>query len=138
MADAEENYWGLERRRREEKKRAAERKRDGRAGRNLAGLKREAAKQVKKNSEKLAEVLMGRALKGHVASAKLVVQLAEQKKTDAEPKIRRRREPSMARWLALQPQWEDPAPEPPGPQWWEVKREEGTGDGGDEGTGSRQ
>jgi hypothetical protein len=111
MADAEENFWGREMRRRAEKKRAAEGKRAKRAGRSLAGLKKEAARQVTKNSGKLAEVLMEKALKGHIASAKLVVELAEAPVGEEVKPRRKKRGLSEAQRLALEPRWDSLTPE---------------------------
>jgi hypothetical protein len=107
MADAEERFWGGAKKKRE--KRAP----NVRADRNLARLKKAAARQVKKKGEELAETLMNKALRGDVASAKMVVGLAETKAEPDEkkPKWPRRREPSMALRLAREPQWNDLTPE---------------------------
>jgi hypothetical protein len=111
MADAEGNYWGLEMDRRAEKERAAERKRAKRAGRGVARLKKEAAKQVKQKSKELVDALMEKALQGHVASAKLVVELAEAQPVEGAKPKPRRRGLSEAERLALEPSWDSLTPE---------------------------
>jgi hypothetical protein len=136
MADAEENYWGLEMERRAEKKCAAERKRAKRAGRGVAGLKKEAAKQVRKKSKELVGALMEKALQGHVASAKLVVELAEVQPVEEAKAKRKKRGLSEAERLALEPPWVDPNPKPER-QWWQVGGDEGTRDQGNEGAGEQ-
>jgi len=68
-------------------------------------LHQAADKQVYEISEKLAEMLKKKALKGDLASAKTLVGLAERKKPQPEPK-KKRRGPSMAERLAAEPEWE--------------------------------
>ncbi len=108
MADAEKDYWGREMQRRAERKRAAEKKRAKRVGRNLAGLRKEAAKQVKKKGGELVKVLMDKALEGNVASAKMVVELAETKPGEEQKPKKRRRGLSTAQRWALEPEWVGP------------------------------
>jgi hypothetical protein len=82
-------------------------------GPNEAGpvrLQRAAARAVGRNSGKLTQMLLDKALAGHVESTKLLVTLAEPKKTDEKAK-KKRRGPSMAERLAQEPSWDDHSPE---------------------------
>jgi len=74
-------------------------------------LKKAAAQQLRKNGEKLAKALMDKALGGSVASAKMVVELAEGKKTEEKPKKKQRRGLSQAQRLAMEPSWDSLTPE---------------------------
>jgi hypothetical protein len=80
-------------------------------------LKRAADRKLSRNSAKLAELLTKRALEGDVASAKLLLALAEAKKPGP---VRKKSGPTMTEWLMLDlkvnGQWKDPN---------EKKREEG-------------
>jgi hypothetical protein len=105
MADAEERFWGGAKKGREKRERGAP------ADKNLRSLKRAAAKEVKKHGQKLAETLMVKALKGDVASARMVVTLAETKEGEAPKPKRRRRGLSLAQRLALEPSWDSLTPE---------------------------
>jgi hypothetical protein len=86
-------------------------------------LRKAADKRVGRISEKLADLLEGNALKGDLASTKVLVGLAERKKPMPEPK-KRRRGPSLPDQLAQEPEWE-------GPEW------DGDEEGGDQGLGAR-
>jgi hypothetical protein len=59
------------------------------------------------NSEKLADVLTSQALAGDLASAKVLVALAEGKKPGPEP-VKKRCGPGLAERLAAEPQWREP------------------------------
>jgi hypothetical protein len=76
-----------------------------------ARLKKAAARELRKNGEKLAKALMDKALEGNVASAKMVVELAEEKKDEETPKKRRPRGLTLAQRLALEPSWDSLTPE---------------------------
>lgn len=67
-------------------------------------LRLAADKRVGRNSEKLADLLTEKALAGDLASAKVLVGLAEGKKPQPEIK-KKRRGPSLAEQLAAEPQW---------------------------------
>jgi hypothetical protein len=56
----------------------------------------------------LADLLTEKALKGDLASTRVLVGLAERKKPRAEP-VKKRRGPSLAEQLAAEPQWQEPA-----------------------------
>ena len=58
-----------------------------------------------RNSEELADLLETKALAGDLASAKVLVGLAERKKPIPEP-VKRRRGPSLAELWAAEPQWQ--------------------------------
>jgi hypothetical protein len=105
MADAEERFGGGGKKKPEKKGRGA------RADKHLKTLKKEAARQVAAKSGKLVDALMEKALKGDVASAKMVVTLAETKEGAGKPKKRRKRGLSTAQRLALEPPWVDPGDE---------------------------
>ena len=68
-----------------------------------ARLKKAAAQQLRKNGVQLAKALMDKALEGNVASARMVVELAEVKEEE-KPK-RRPRGLTEAQRLAMQPEW---------------------------------
>ena len=68
-------------------------------------LRQAADKRVGRNSDKLADLLTEKALAGDLASAKVLVGLAERKKASLEPK-KRRRGPSLAERLAAEPEWQ--------------------------------
>jgi hypothetical protein len=69
-------------------------------------LRRAADRRLFKDWEELAGVIAGKALKGDLASAKMLVGLAEGKKPDPEP-AEEPCGPSLAEMLAADPQWED-------------------------------
>jgi hypothetical protein len=78
------------------------------AGKNGAEQLREAADmRVGMNSEELADLLTRKALEGDLASAKVLVGLAERKKPQAES-VKKRRGPGLAEQLAAEPQWKEP------------------------------
>jgi hypothetical protein len=83
-----------------------------------ARLKKAAAQQLRKNGVQLAKALMDKALEGSVASARMVVELAEVKEEE-KPKKRRPRGLTEAQRLAMEPQWEKTGPSKE-PEWWEV------------------
>ncbi|MGD0522593.1 MAG: hypothetical protein ABSA48_15160 [Terracidiphilus sp.] len=58
------------------------------------------------NSETLAVLLTNKALRGDVVTTKALVEIAEGKKPRPEPK-KKRRGPSLAEQLAMEPQWQD-------------------------------
>jgi hypothetical protein len=97
-----------------EKRRAGRRKKKG--GDDGAGpacadgveqLRQEADKQVGQHSEELADVLTKSALAGNVASARMLVVLAENKKPEPNPEDTRPVR-SIAEELAAQPEWRGP------------------------------
>jgi hypothetical protein len=67
-------------------------------------LRQAADKRVGQNSEGLADLLTKKALGGDLASAKVLVGLAERKKPKPERK-KTRRGPSLAQQLAAEPEW---------------------------------
>jgi hypothetical protein len=67
-------------------------------------LRQAADERVGLNSEKLADLLTEKALKGDLACAKALVALAEGKKPIPEP-VKKRRGPGLAARLASEPQW---------------------------------
>jgi hypothetical protein len=67
-------------------------------------LRQAADRRVGRNSKKLADLLTEKALKGDLASTKVLVGLAERKKPSQEP-AKKRRGPSLAEQLAAEPQW---------------------------------
>jgi hypothetical protein len=69
-------------------------------------LRRALDKRVGRNSEKLAELLTGKAMVGSLAEAKILVELAEGKKPVEKPKKKRGRSAALA--LAAEPQWVEP------------------------------
>lgn len=71
-------------------------------------LRQEADKQVGLNSEKLADLLAQKALEGDLASTKMLLGLAENKKPRAKPG-KKRRGPSLAEQLTAEPEWQEPA-----------------------------
>jgi hypothetical protein len=70
-------------------------------------LKRAADKRVGRNSEKLADLLTEKALEGDLASARVLVGLAERKKP-REKQVKKRRGPSLAERLVAEPEWKEP------------------------------
>jgi len=68
-------------------------------------MRRAADRRVGRISEQLADLLEGKALKGDLASAKVLFGLAERKKPIPEP-VKKRRGLSPAERLAAQPQWQ--------------------------------
>ena len=88
------DLWKLPKRKRGESKSGVER------------LRRAVDKRVGRNSEQLADVLTQKALKGKLSNARFLVGLAEGKKLDVKPKIKRGREAALA--LAAEPEWVDP------------------------------
>ena len=69
-------------------------------------LRQAADKRVGRNSEKLADLLTEKALKGDLASTKTLVSLAAGKKPIPEP-VKKRRGPSLAERLAAEPEWRE-------------------------------
>ena len=67
-------------------------------------LRREADKLVWRDSKKLAGLLSAKALTGDLPSTKTLVGLAEGKKPKQE-RVKKRRGPSQAEQLAMEPQW---------------------------------
>jgi hypothetical protein len=83
-------------------------KKRGRAGKDGAEqLKRAADKRVGRNSEVLADLLTKKALEGDLASARVLVGLAERKKP-REKQVKKRRGPSLAERLVAEPEWQGP------------------------------
>lgn len=81
-------------------------------------LKRAAGSAVGRNSEKLANLLLDKAMAGDLNSTKLLVTLAERKKPRPEPQKETAKEPSigprlltLAEKWAAEPQWEKDDPE---------------------------
>jgi hypothetical protein len=70
-------------------------------------LRQAADRQVGRNSKKLADLLTEKALKGDLASTRVLVGLAERKKPKAEP-AKKRRGPGLAERLAVEPEWQKP------------------------------
>jgi hypothetical protein len=70
-------------------------------------LRQEADKQVGMNSEKLVHLLTAKALKGDLASTRVLVALAERKKQQAE-RTKKPRGPSSAERLEAEPEWREP------------------------------
>jgi len=89
------------------KDKVVKRARRGRAARkDGAELLRQAAdRRLARNSEELADLLETKALAGDLASAKVLVGLAERKKPIPEP-VKRWRGPSLAELWAAEPQWQ--------------------------------
>ncbi len=79
----------------------------GKAGRKDGAerLRQEADRRVGRNSKQLADLLTEKALGGDLASAKVLVGLAERKKPRPEP-VKKRRGPSEAELLAIEPEWQ--------------------------------
>jgi hypothetical protein len=69
-------------------------------------LRKAADQRVGEKSEELADVVTGKALKGDLASVKVLVELADGKKPVPEPVKRRRGLTQAERW-AMEPQWQD-------------------------------
>jgi hypothetical protein len=69
-------------------------------------LRQAADKQVGQNSEKLAGLLADKALKGDLASTRVLVGLAERKKPHAKPATKRHG-PSLAEQLSAEPKWQE-------------------------------
>ena len=67
-------------------------------------LRQAADRRVGRISEKLADLLTEKALKGDLASARVLFGLAERKKPIQEL-VKRRRGPGMAARLAAEPEW---------------------------------
>jgi len=65
-------------------------------------LRRAADNEVGRKSDELAEALMNSALKGDVASTKVLVALADGMKPDTV----KRRGPSLAQQLGMEPEWD--------------------------------
>jgi hypothetical protein len=68
-------------------------------------LRQAADRRVSRISEKLADLLEGKALEGDLASTKVLFGLAERKQPIPAP-VKRRRGPSPAERLAAEPQWQ--------------------------------
>ena len=68
-------------------------------------LRQAADRRVSRISEKLADLLEGKALEGDLASTRVLFGLAERKQPIPAP-VKRRRGPSPAERLAAQPQWQ--------------------------------
>jgi hypothetical protein len=82
-------------------------------GRGVGGavrLQKAASRAVGRNSRKLTQMLLDKALAGNVESTKLLVALAEPKKTEEKPK-KKRRGLTEAQRLALEPAWDTLSPE---------------------------
>jgi len=79
----------------------------GKAGRKDGAerLRQAADRRVGRNSNELADLLTEKALAGDLASAKVLVGLAERKKPRAEP-VKKRRGPTDAELLAMEPPWQ--------------------------------
>jgi hypothetical protein len=88
------------------KSRTVERASGGKTARKNGAerLRQAADRRVGRNSEELADLLTKKALAGDLASTKVLVALAEQKKPSPEPK-KKRRGPSRAEQLAAEPEW---------------------------------
>lgn len=87
-------------------------KRRGRASGPSDGaerLRRAVNQRVAKNSNQLADVFTEKALHGDVASARVLLALAGSTRPATGPG--KKRPPSVARLLALEPQWEGPMEE---------------------------
>jgi hypothetical protein len=69
-------------------------------------LRQAADKRVGRISEKLADLLSDKALKGDLASARVLFGLAERKKPIQEP-VKKRRGPGLAERLAAEPEWKE-------------------------------
>ena len=69
-------------------------------------LRLAADKRVGRISEKLADLLSNNALAGDLASARVLVGLAERKKPIQEP-VKKRRGPGLAARLAAEPEWKE-------------------------------
>lgn len=67
-------------------------------------LRQAADKRVGRNSEELADLLTAKALKGDLASTRVLVALAANKKPLPE-RVKKRHGPSLAQRLAAEPQW---------------------------------
>jgi len=65
-------------------------------------LRQAVNRQIGRNVEKLAKVLMEKALKGDLATTRVMVELAEGRKPEPDSR------PSVALMLAAEPQWEGP------------------------------
>jgi len=102
MAEAEPNFWMMQRRKQEEKK-----KRGAPRSPSLVKLQKTAARAVKKQSKELVDVLMKDALKGDVSSTRMLVSLTEGEAMQEKPK-RKRRGLSEAQRLAMEPEWKGP------------------------------
>ena len=84
-------------------------KRRGRASGTSDGaerLRRAVNRRVAKNSNQLADVFTEKALHGDVASARVLMALAGSKTAVTTPA--KKRPASVARMLALEPQWKEP------------------------------
>jgi hypothetical protein len=79
-------------------------------GNGVERLRRAAERRAARNSEELADLLLDKALKGRLESARMLVTLAEQKKPRKEPKKEEEEESghSMADLLAAEPEWVEP------------------------------
>jgi hypothetical protein len=98
-------------------------------------LRRAVDKRVGKNSEKLADVLTAKALKGKLSTTRFMVGLAEGKKPE-EKAAKKRRGPSAAERFEMEPEWVEPSEEDEEnvhPVWvdgkWKEKSEVGWGIG---------
>ncbi len=76
-------------------------------GSGVERLKKAANRQVARKSEELAEVLMDKALKGKMDSARLLVTLAEKKKPPEKP-VKKRSGPTLLDLLESEPEWVEP------------------------------
>jgi len=92
MADAD---WYETRRRRKKKE-------PGEVHPATERVRRAAARAVGRNCRELTQMLLGKALKGDLASAKMLLELAEQMKS------KKKKGPSAVERLLLEPVWEEP------------------------------
>ena len=76
-------------------------------GSGVARLKKAANSQVARKSAELAEVLMDKALKGKLDSARLLVTLAEKKGPQEKP-VKKRPGPTLLDLLESEPEWVEP------------------------------
>ena len=90
------------------KDKVVQRARRGRAARKDGAeqLRQAADRRVGRISEQLADLLEEKALKGDLASTRVLFGLAEHKKPIPEP-VKRRRGPSQAERWAAEPQWQE-------------------------------
>ncbi len=70
-------------------------------------LRQAADRRVGRNAKELADLLTEKALTGDLPSTKELVRLAEGKKPRPEP-VKKKRGPSLAEQLAMEPQWQGP------------------------------
>jgi hypothetical protein len=112
-------------------------RKSGKSKSGVERLRRAVDKRVGKNSEKLADVLTEKALKGKLSNTRFLVGLAEGKKPDVKPKIKRGRRAALA--LTAEPEWVEPSEpdeENVHPVWVDGKWKQ-MSEGGTEGPGTR-